>query len=396
VRVCFLTTSYPRWRGDAAGDFVWELVNALAQRHNAEIVVIAPADANACHNEKNNKVSVYRCRYFRPRRLQRLAYGDGIPWNLKHSVVAWLNIPFLLGAIIFRMLTVVRKVDIIHANWGILGAAAVLTRFIHRKPVVVMIHGTDLSSKNKLITTVTKWAIKHADAVITNSPENYEFSRKLRSNRNKTYYINNGVQYPSEKELSKLREKYKKHDNSVNLLSMARLIPERRYDLVLRAFAKIRSQKNNIFLRILGDGPVFKQLKSLAEELNISDSVQFTGRIRHSEIFKYIAASDVYISATTVETHGSSIAEAAAFGLPIVVTRVGFPAQLVINGVTGFVVEPNDESQLAEAIGKMADDGELRRNAGDAMRKRIDELGISWPMCADKTMEVYKNCMRAK
>ncbi len=396
MRVCFLTTSYPRWRGDAAGDFVWELVNALAQRHNAEIVVIAPADANACHNEKNNKVSVYRCRYFRPRRLQRLAYGDGIPWNLKHSVVAWLNIPFLLGAIIFRMLTVVRKVDIIHANWGILGAAAVLTRFIHRKPVVVMIHGTDLSSKNKLITTVTKWAIKHADAVITNSPENYEFSRKLRSNRNKTYYINNGVQYPSEKELSKLREKYKKHDNSVNLLSMARLIPERRYDLVLRAFAKIRSQKNNIFLRILGDGPVFKQLKSLAEELNISDSVQFTGRIRHSEIFKYIAASDVYISATTVETHGSSIAEAAAFGLPIVVTRVGFPAQLVINGVTGFVVEPNDESQLAEAIGKMADDGELRRNAGDAMRKRIDELGISWPMCADKTMEVYKNCMRAK
>ncbi|MBN1788497.1 MAG: glycosyltransferase family 4 protein [Sedimentisphaerales bacterium] len=396
MRVCFLTTSYPRWQGDAAGDFVQELVNSLVRRHNVEITVIAPADIKASGNEEDNTISVYRCRYFWPRGLQRLAYGDGIPWNLRHSFIAWLNIPFLLGAIIFRMFTVVRRIDVIHANWGILGAVAIAARFIHRKPVVVMIHGTDLSSKNKLITTVTKWAIKHADAVITNSPQNYEFCSQLRGDEKKTYYINNGVECPEKEQLAELRQKYKKHDNSINLLSMARLIPERRYDIVLKAFAKVRLGNDNVFLTILGDGPALAQLKSLVKELGLCDSVQFPGMVRHSGVFEYIAAADVYVSATTVETHGSSVAEAAAFGLPVIVTKVGFPAELVVDGISGFVVEPNDEIQLAGAIEKMVRDDDLRHRAGETMRKRIDELGISWPICAEKTMVVYKDCLNIK
>jgi glycosyltransferase involved in cell wall biosynthesis len=396
VKVCFLTTSYPRYPGDASGDFVQELVNALAALGGNEIVVIAPADVTAYHCEKKNNISIHRCRYFWPYRWQRLAYGDGIPWNLKHSIVAWLNIPFLLSAIIFRMMIATRKADIIHANWGILGAAAIALRFLHRRAVVVMIHGTDLSSKNKLITAVTKWAIKHANAVIANSPENYEFVCQLRQDKGNCHYINNGVRYPSDEELAKLRKKYKKQNGIVNIVSAARLIPERRYDIVLRAFAKVHSQKGNIFLTIVGDGPDFEQLKSLAAKLNLSDSIRFTGRMPHGEVFKYMASADIYVSATTVETHGSSVAEAAACGLPIITTRVGFPAQLVIDGQTGFVVEPNNEEELAEAMIKLSEDAELRRKAGEDMRRRVNELGLSWPACAKKTMEVYKSFLKVK
>ena len=396
MRVCFLTTSYPRWPGDPSGDFIQELVNALAEHHKAEIVVIAPADVTAYHCGKKNNITIHRCRYFWPYRWQRLAYGDGIPWNLKHSFIAWLNIPFLLVAISFRMMIAARKADIIHANWGILGAAAAALRPLHRRPVVVMIHGTDLSSKNKLITSVTRWAIRHANAVITNSPENYAFVCQLRQDKENCWYINNGVQYPSDEELTELRKKHKKQDGIINIVSAARLIPERRYDIVLRAFAKVHSQKGNIFLTIVGDGPDFEQLKSLAAELNLSGSIQFTGRVPHNEVFKYMASADVYVSATTVETHGSSIAEAAAYGLPIVVTRVGFPAELVVDGKTGFVVEPNDEFALAEAMIKLTQAAELRQKAGNDMRRRINELGLSWPVCAEKTIEVYRNCTKMR
>ena len=257
-----------------------------------------------------------------------------------------------------------------------------------------MIHGTDLSSKNKLITTVTKWAIKHANAVITNSPENYKFVCQLRQDKGNCHYINNGVRYPSDEELAELRKKYKKQNGIINIVSAARLIPERRYDIVLRAFAKVHSQKDNVFLTIVGDGPDFEQLKSLATELGLSNSVRFTGRVPHSEVFKYMASADIYVSATTVETHGSSVAEAAAYGLPAVVTRVGFPAELVVDGKTGFVVEPNNEEAFAEAMKKLVDNAELRQKAGEQIRKRISDRGISWQACAEKTMEVYKNFMR--
>ena len=133
MKVCFLTTSYPRWSGDASGDFIQELINALVEHYKTEIIVIAPADVSAYHCEKRDGISIYRCRYFWPYRWQKLAYGDGIPWNLKHSFIAWLNIPFLLAVIIFRMMIAARKADIIHANWGILGAAAIALRFLHRR-----------------------------------------------------------------------------------------------------------------------------------------------------------------------------------------------------------------------------------------------------------------------
>jgi glycosyltransferase involved in cell wall biosynthesis len=287
------------------------------------------------------------------------------------------------------MMRLANKADIIHANWGILGAAAAMLRYFHRRPVVVMIHGTDLSSKNKMITSVTKWAIKKCDAVIVNCTENYEISKKLRNGTKNLYYINNGVTYPSDAQLEDYRRKNSKQNNIINILSAGRFIPERRYDLVLKAFADVHSRSENAFLTLLGDGPEYQNLKNLATELNISSNVNFTGKVPHEKVFDYLASADIYISATTVETHGSSIAESASFGLPIVVTRVGFPAELVVDGQGGFVVEPNNQGALADALEKLVTNSQLRKEAGEKMRKRIIELGLTWPKCAEKTIKVY-------
>jgi glycosyltransferase involved in cell wall biosynthesis len=384
-----LTTSYPRWQGDPSGDFVLQLVENLAADSNVEINVIAPADLNSSSSEKKGNVAVHRCRYFWPASMQKLAYGDGIPWNLKHSFIAWLNIPFLLTSIISRMMMCVSKSDIIHANWGILGAVAAMLRCLHHKPVVVMIHGTDLSSKNKLITSVTKWAIKKCDAVIVNCTENYEICTKLRNGTSRLYYINNGVRYPSDTELAEFRNKNKKPNDFINILSAGRLIPERRYDLLLKAFAEVHSRNKNIFLTLLGDGPEFQNLKTLALQLDIAAYINFQGRVSHEDVFNFMAWADIYISATTVETHGSSIAEAAAFGLPVVVTKVGFPAELVLDGQTGFVVEPGNETAMTQAMEKLVQDSQMRKKAAQAMRMRIEELGLTWKQCAQKTMKVY-------
>ena len=256
-----------------------------------------------------------------------------------------------------------------------------------------MIHGTDLSSASKLITSITKWAIKRADAVITNSPENYHLSCRLRADKGNCFYIHNGMEYPSNEQLAKLRNQRKKSEGSFNIISVARLIPERKYDLLIKAFGKLRKQYPNAFLTIIGDGPAENFLKSLTTKLGLNHYVNFMGRIPHDDVFKHLAEADLYVSPTTVETHGIAVAEAAACGLSVITTRVGFPAELVIDGRTGFVIEPNSEEALLKAMQKILAEPDFLRQAGQDMRKRIQELNLSWSEWAGKVLQVYKTCV---
>ena len=122
MRVCMLTTSYPRWSGDTSGFYVRELAQTLASEYDIEITVLAPSDAGSALYEKQNKVGVHRIRYFWPAKLQKLAYGNGMPCNIQTSTIAKLNVPFFLFAFAVRICTFARKADIIHAHWGIPGA----------------------------------------------------------------------------------------------------------------------------------------------------------------------------------------------------------------------------------------------------------------------------------
>ncbi len=254
MRLCMLTTSYPRGAGDSAGGFVSELALALSREDDTEVTILAPAAANVSRYEKQGNVTIHRIRYFWPRRLQKLAYGDGIPWNIKTSKVAKLNIPFFLLAFAWKLVFFSRKADIVHAHWGVLGAVAVAMRFFHRLPVVVMIRGTDMSTDNRLIRAVTRWAIKRADAIITNSPEYREIICDLREEKS-LYYIHNGVEYPSDSELSQLQAKYESQSSGGNIVSVARLIPERRYDVLIKAFAVLHRKHPDVTLTLVGNGP---------------------------------------------------------------------------------------------------------------------------------------------
>lgn len=394
MRVCMLSSSYPRWTDDTTGFNVAHLAELLVSQQGADVTILAPADAEAraklCENVKG--VDIRRLRYFWPSRLQKLAYGDGIPSNIKHSRIACLNIPFFLLVFAWKLLIHARNADIVHAHWGVLGAVSAAMRFIHRRPVVIMIRGTDFSSKNKLIKRTTEWAIKRADAVITNSPEYHEIIRDLRDEKN-LYYIHNGVEYPSDAELAQLQVKYENQGSRQNVVSIARLIPERRYDVLIRAFAILHRKHPNVTLTLVGNGPHKKALECLVQELNLCSNVKFIGKVQHNEVFRYLLEADIYASATTVETHGNSIAEAAAYGLPIVTTKVGFPAELVVDGETGFVVEPGDETELAGAMCKLLSAPEKMKEAGQKMRKRIKDMGLTWPACAKRTIEVYRSCL---
>ena len=103
---------------------------------------------------------------------------------------------------------------------------------------------------------------------------------------------------------------------------------------------------------------------------------------------------DLYVSPTRIENFGTAVVEAAAHGLPIITTRVGFPGELVLDSKTGLVLEPSlDEDSLARALDELLSDGGRRQEMGTAMRERVEELGLSLEDCVTRVIAAYRACL---
>ena len=388
MRVCVLTSSYPLKPGDMAGWFVRQQCQAMAEGEGVEVIVLAPGhpDAPAC--ERDGRVEVRRLTYFRPKRLQQLAYGAGIMSNLRSRPVAWLNlVPFLLslagGAVRYG-----RRANLIHAHWGPIGALAVLMRRFHRRPVVLSVRGSDITGSSRLIRRITAWATGHADAVTANTPVSRRKAARHVRDKDLCRYVPNGVFLPDKQELETARAE--RTDGEFRLVSVGRLVPERRYDLLVAAIGRVRRTNPEVRLTIVGDGPEREALESLVAEHGLGERVTFTGQLPREEVGKHLARADTYVSTTERDNFANAVMEAGAYRLPVVATRVGFPAEAVLDGQTGFLVAQGDEDGLVQALTTLAQDPKRRVEFGRRMRDRIEQLGLTWAKCAARTVELYR------
>jgi glycosyltransferase involved in cell wall biosynthesis len=85
------------------------------------------------------------------------------------------------------------------------------------------------------------------------------------------------------------------------------------------------------------------------------------------------ASADFFVFPSTTDTFGNVVLEAQASGIPVVVSDVGGPRDLVSDGVDGFITRALDVNELAEAVRKLAGNAELRRRMGAAGRARVED-----------------------
>lgn len=163
------------------------------------------------------------------------------------------------------------------------------------------------------------------------------------------------------------------------LISVGRLAPEKNWDTLLRAFAKVASQKPNLRLVLIGDGPAKATLESLASELGIAEHVTFTGALPFDKVPCHLKAADIFAFASVTETQGLVTIEAMAAGLPIVAVDGSGTRDIVEHEKQGFLVE-NDADALAKGIQNLlADPQRMKRFSNNALKKAktfdINELG---------------------
>ena len=176
----------------------------------------------------------------------------------------------------------------------------------------------------------------------------------------------------SEVEKMKGAEIRKKYEGKVLGFFIGRHVPYKGLRYLIEASSKIKDDK--IHFLIAGSGPLTAQLKELAA----SDSkVEFVGRITDSDWRSYLYACDIFCfpSVTRNEGFGLAQAEAMYYEKPVVTfTIYGSGVNLVnVNGVTGLECPNSDSSAYAEALMKLANNPDLRKQMGAAGRKHVLE-----------------------
>jgi phosphatidylinositol alpha 1,6-mannosyltransferase len=116
---------------------------------------------------------------------------------------------------------------------------------------------------------------------------------------------------------------------------------------------------------------------------------EFTGVLRGEELARAYANMDLFVFPSKTDTFGNVIQEAAASGVPAVVTNEGGPRFLVVNGQTGYVAEK--DSEFVAKVVELAHDRELRKRMGSAAREKMS--GMSWDCAFEKMYAAYRYCL---
>lgn len=151
-------------------------------------------------------------------------------------------------------------------------------------------------------------------------------------------------------------------------VAVGRMYPQKRYDLLLRAFARAHQKHGDWTLAIAGDGPLRGDLQALAAELGVADAVRFLGHIK--DIGGVLEQADVYVMSSAYEGFPNSLCEAMAAGVSAVSTDCpSGPSDIISDGVDGLLVANEDEEALTQGLARIMGDASLRYALGSEARK---------------------------
>ena len=166
-------------------------------------------------------------------------------------------------------------------------------------------------------------------------------------------------------------QRFGRNGTGLRLLYVGRVSKEKDLDVLAAAYEQLRGSELPLELFIVGSGPYSTALSEI-----VPDAV-FTGYLAGEELAAAYASADIFVFPSTTDTFGNVIIEAQASGLPVIVSDVGGPQELVDDGVTGMVTKARDAAGVAQAIRMLATDPARRSAMGRKARESV--LNRSWP-----------------
>jgi len=177
----------------------------------------------------------------------------------------------------------------------------------------------------------------------------------------------------------------------VKFVYVGRIGIEKNLQLIASAYRELRKQRQDAHLIFIGEGPYRRDLEKQLTGLPVT----FTGFLEGVELARAIASGDVKLFPSTTDTWGNAPLEAQASGLPVVVSDVGGPPELMLDGITGFKVKGRDAQGLYEAMMRLMD-GPIRFQMGRMARAFAEANRVDEPFTAILDSETYRRRLQAQ
>ncbi len=380
-RISFLTSSFPRFPDDPTVGYLYQLTRALAQALPGEVEVIVPADRRRHEFFGEDGVEIRPFRYFFPRRLQRLAYGSGMPDNLRIGILPRLQILFLLFSFLIAGYKSAKKSDLIYAHWmvpaGLVGA--ILARCLGKK-MILTIHsgGLHLLRRWPGGRKLAAFICSESSGVTVTCAQQKKFLLELlpegvRSSVSPLICISPmGIEretYQGGFDKDYLKNQYR-ISTRFTVIFMGRLVAVKGLPVLLNAL----QGRKDVTLLVLGDGKERAAVENQGRELGIQ--ARFTGFVNNQKKIDYLHISDIMIQPSVILPGGRtegvpvSLLEGMAAGLPVIASRVGGIPDIIADGEDGFLVDPDDPGSLRERIDRLLEDPVLRKEMGEKAAMR--------------------------
>ena len=189
-----------------------------------------------------------------------------------------------------------------------------------------------------------------------------------------------------------VKKKFNLSADTKVILTLARVVERKGHDTVIETLPEILRQFPNTVYVIAGPWRqwVYEDLRRLVSRLNLQEKVMFTGRIEDEKLNDIYNIADVYVMVSKelkaqgdVEGFGITFLEANACGKPVIGSYSGGIPEAVIDGRTGFLVQPGDAAHLTQRILEIFSNPALARNLGDNGRRRVQEE-LTWEHIAER------------
>ena len=386
MKVLFLTHSFPRATGDAAGSFLLRLASALRDEDIA-VEVVAPAAPGLDAHGDLDGIQVERFRYA-PRRFENLAYTGTMAEQVRTSWGARFTLVGFLGAEFAAAVSCRRRFEpaLVHAHWwfpnGLVGTW--LNGLAH-VPLITTLHGTDvrLARDVAMSRPMFRRVVSHSAALTTVS---HWLAREVRELVSTAAPV--VAPMPVDTELFQPGGTR----SSDRLLFVGRLNQQKGIEHLLRALAEMRVPAS---LDVVGNGDEEAKLRRIAGELGVAQRVRWIGALPQPALVEHYRSAAAVVVPSIDEGLGLVAVEAQLCEAPVVAADSGGLPDVVRHEQTGILVPPGDAAALARALDDLLRRGDRALPLGEA--GRMQALSAFAPeSAARRYAQIYHKALEAR
>lgn len=299
--------------------------------------------------------------------------------------------------------------DVVHANFFMSGWVGMELKRRMNLPLVVTFHALGLVRREhqkeadafpEERIAIEKALVHQADAIVAECPQDQEdLVRLYGADPRKMTMVPCGFDPEEFAPMSRqeARRQLGLDPDEFIVLQLGRMVKRKGVENVVRAMAELPRETLPRLLVVGGESdqpdaritPEIGRLQSIARELDVDDVVTFTGRRQRDQLRAYYCAANVFVTTPWYEPFGITPLEAMACGTPVIGSAVGGIQYSVVDGLTGYLVPPNDPSALAERLAHLQAHPALSRAMGLAGVRRA-QMMFTWEQVAMQLATCYR------